>query len=87
MTNPPDAPPTKGRGSLIALTALALSASVPLATAAQPAERGKNPPAASRANANSLQALEPGCSDGAICRKPVRSRRPVVGIPGRPDKR
>jgi hypothetical protein len=80
MANPTDGPGAKGRGSLVALTAVALSASIALPAVAS-AQQGTS----YAQPTNTAHVKKPSCADGGIC-VPAKKRRSGVGIPGRPYK-
>jgi hypothetical protein len=87
-SDPPDNLPAKGRGSLIALAVLALSAVIPLATVAGAQER-KSDTSASRFSETKKKprAARSERRGGFVI--PVianqNRRKPPVGIPGRRD--
>lgn len=89
-SGPPDNSAAKGRGSLIALAVLALSAVIPLATVAGAEERGKSDTGASRFSETKKKprATRSERRGGFVI--PViaeqNRRKPPVGIPGRRDE-
>lgn len=87
-----DQPSGKSPRNLIALAALALSASLPLTAPSQAQNRGPQQGASSRAAQKVQQprvqqprVAQPGCADNGICGPKVRKRG--AGIPGRPYNR
>jgi len=78
MSNPSDDSQTKGRGSLIALAVLALSAAIPL-TMADAAERGKAGISQGKKKPRAARSETPVPGTGDAMR-----RKLPVGIPGRP---
>jgi hypothetical protein len=88
-SGPPNDPPAKGRGSLIALTVFALSAVIPLATVAGAEDRGKSDTDASRFSETkkkprAARAERRGGFVIPVIANQTR-RKPPVGIPGRRD--